>query len=69
MHVVFRGIRNIVVNDVRHSIDIEAAGRDISCNQNPRSTIAKIPQGRFPLGLTAVSVNAIHTVIASFENV
>jgi hypothetical protein len=69
MHVVFWGVRNIVVNDVRHSIDIKAAGRDISSNQNPRSTIAKIPQGRFPLGLAAVGVNAIHTVIASFENV
>jgi hypothetical protein len=31
--------------------------------------LAKLPQSRFALRLTSVSVDAIHFVIAGFENV
>jgi hypothetical protein len=69
MHVIFRNVRHIVVDDVRNRIHIQSTRRDVSSYEHTNVTITKLAQRGFTLWLTAIRMNAIHAVIASFEDV
>ena len=54
---------------MRDSIDVQSARSNVSSYQHACAAVTEFSQSCFALWLAAVSMNAIHTVIARFENV
>jgi hypothetical protein len=53
---------------VRNSINVDAACRNIGSNKYPRGSVPETPKRGFSLSLTAISVNPIHIVLASLQD-
>ena len=58
MDVVLRVLREIVVDDVAHTVDVEAAARDVGGNQNRQRSVAEIIEDPKPCGLDHVAGEA-----------
>ena len=52
-----RYFRQVVVEDVRHGRDIDAAGRDVGCDQNLDLAVLEALQGALALALALVAVD------------
>ena len=57
MHVIGKTPRQIVIDDVRHSINVDAAGGDISRYEHVCLTALKTRQRALTLSMTLIAVN------------
>jgi hypothetical protein len=57
MHVIFGHVRQLEIDDVRHPVDIDAAGGDISGDKHAGLAVAKAGERSFALRLGFVAVN------------
>jgi hypothetical protein len=58
MHVVFGHVRQIEIDDVRHPVDIDAAGGNVGGDKHAGLSVAKTGERAFALRLGFVAVNA-----------
>ena len=57
MHVIFRHVRQFEIDDVRHSVDIDAAGGKVRGDEHPGLAITKTGERSFALRLGFVAMN------------
>jgi hypothetical protein len=69
VHIIFRRRRHVIVNNVRDRIDVDSAGRNVSSDQDARSSGAELAQSSFALWLRTIRMNSIHAVIARLQDV
>jgi hypothetical protein len=58
MDEVFGHLRQIEIHYVSDSVDVNASGRDIGCNQHSVGTVLESAQRLIPLALRAIAMNA-----------
>jgi hypothetical protein len=51
VHIVLRDVRQIEIDDVRHAVDIDAAGGDVGGNEDAGATLAKVGERALALWL------------------
>jgi len=67
MQVIFGIPRDIIIDDVRNPVDIDAAGGDISCHQNAVFTLTESFKGLHPLRLCPIGMDCGRVDSASLE--
>lgn len=67
MHIGLGRIGQLVIYDMRHIVDINAARGDIGCDQHARSSLAKIIERAQALALAFIAMNHIGANARDFE--
>jgi hypothetical protein len=57
VYVSLRDVRQLIVDYVRHLIDVDAAGGDVGCHQRSHPRRAKVRERMLALGLAFVAVD------------
>jgi hypothetical protein len=67
MHVALRNVRQLVVDDMRDLVDVDAARGDIGRDQNARESLAEAVERGLTLTLALVAMDREHTNAAMLE--
>jgi len=67
MHIGFRDIRQIEIDDMRDAIDIDAARRDVSCDEHFHAAVTKSGQGLFALSLALIAMDGARRNAIGFQ--
>ncbi len=65
MDIAFGGVRQFVVDDVGHVVDVDAARRDVGGDQHTRAPVAEILKGPLARILRLVSVYGLRADAAA----
>ena len=67
VHIVLGIVGNVIVDDERNVIDINATSYDVRCHEHANMTVSKILHHLFTLALLQIGVHGGHTVVHPFE--
>ena len=68
MDVLFRDVGHVEVDDVTQQRDVDAARRDVGCDQHAEFSAFEILERTRPLALRAIAVDAVDADVVLFEH-